>query len=83
MGAPASPTQTASNYPAQQYQAIVAATPLAVPCRAIYVGGAGDIVARSADGTSVTFSAVPAGTILPIVTNLVVSATATNLVALY
>lgn len=34
--------------------------------RAIYVGGAGNLVAVRPDGTAVTFTAVPAGSILPI-----------------
>lgn len=53
-------------------------------CRAIYVGGTGDIVAVMADDTVATFSAVPVG-ILPIQAKRVnsTSTTATNMVALY
>lgn len=60
-------------------------TDLAYTTRAIYVGGAGNVVVDMASGqTSVTFSSVPAGTILPIrVTRLRTATTATNLVALY
>jgi len=56
--------------------------------RGIYVGGAGDVVVVQAtpkDGEkTVLFSAVPAGTILPVVAKRVNSTntTATNLVAL-
>ena len=53
--------------------------------RAIYVGGAGDIAAVDKDDTAVVFSAVPAGTILPIRVRRVnsTSTTATLMVALY
>lgn len=52
---------------------------------ALYVGGAGDIVAVRQDGTAVTFKAAIAGTIIPIGVIRVnaTSTTATNLVALY
>jgi hypothetical protein len=82
MGAPANPTQTNSNAPALQFEAVTPGTPLNVPCRSLYVGGAGNVVVTAADGTSVTFAAV-AGSILPVVTKLVSSATATGIVALY
>jgi hypothetical protein len=53
--------------------------------RGIYVGGAGDLVAVDKDNNPVTFSSVPAGTILPIRARRVnsTSTTATNMVALY
>ena len=35
-------------------------------CRAIYVGGAGNVALKSAYGAAVTFTAVPVGTILPV-----------------
>ena len=41
-------------------------TDLGTVSRAIYVGGAGNVAAVMLDGNVVTFSAVPAGTILPI-----------------
>lgn len=53
-------------------------------CHAIYVGGAGAIVAI-VSGSAVTFAAVPVGTVLRIRATRVNSTntTATNLVALY
>lgn len=53
--------------------------------RGVYVGGAGDVVAIMADGTSLTFSSVPAGTILPIRAKRIHSTgtSATNMLALY
>lgn len=54
-------------------------------CRAIYVGGAGAVVAVRKDGTAVTFAAAVAGSVLPVRAIRVnaTSTTATNLVALY
>jgi len=39
---------------------------LANVTRGVYVGGAGDLTVINAAGTTVTFKAVPAGTLLPI-----------------
>jgi hypothetical protein len=59
--------------------------PLGV-CRAIWVGGAGDLaVMACGDTAAVTISAVPAGTVVPIKAKLIMSTntTATLIVALY
>ena len=52
--------------------------------RAIYVGGTGDLAVVMIDGTTVTFKAVPAGTLLPVAVTRVNSTgtSATNIVAL-
>ena len=53
-------------------------------CRALYVGGTGNLAVRMADGQSVVFSAVAVG-IFPIQVDQVLSTntTATSIVALY
>lgn len=53
--------------------------------RALYVGGAGTVVAVMKDGTTLTFVGVTAGTVLPIRVTRVNSTntTATSIVALY
>lgn len=56
-----------------------------VNCRAVYVGGAGDLAIMPLDGsTAVTLSAVPAGALLPIACAKIMSTntTATLIVAL-
>jgi hypothetical protein len=56
------------------------------PCRALWVGGAGNIaVIACGDTTAVTISGVVAGTVLPIKAKTVMSTntTATLIVALY
>lgn len=55
------------------------------PARSIYVGGAGNLTCIMSDDSSVLFSAVPAGTILPITVKQVLSTgtTATLLIGLY
>lgn len=52
--------------------------------RALYVGGAGDIAVEMANGDTVTFVGVLAGTVLPIRINRVNSTntTATNMIAI-
>lgn len=51
--------------------------------RGLYVGGAGAITVRMADGMTTTFTAVPIG-VLPIQVDMVKDATvATSIVALY
>jgi hypothetical protein len=60
-------------------------TPLAQPCRALYIGGTGAVKVTTIDGTSVTFSAVPVGTLLPVQCSLVFATgtTATLIIALW
>ncbi len=60
-------------------------TDLAYTSRALYVGGAGNLVVTMVGGGDVTFTAVPAGSILPIRVSRVkaTSTTATSIVNLY
>lgn len=60
-------------------------TDLTVIARALYIGGAGDVKIDAADGSTVTFSGVFAGSILPVRAARVYSTgtTATNIVAIY
>ena len=54
--------------------------------RAIYVGGAGNVALRAiGDSSAVTLSSVPAGTIIPVQIDRVMSTntTATSIVAIY
>lgn len=53
--------------------------------RGLYIGGQGDVAVTTAGGSVVTFSSVPAGSILPIQVAKVMSTntTATAIVALY
>lgn len=52
--------------------------------RALYIGTGGDVVVTMNSGASVTFTAVPGGTVLPIqITQLLDATTATNVLALY
>lgn len=53
--------------------------------RSLYVGGTGDIAVTMADSVgTITFTSVPAGSILPIqVTQVLAATTATNIIALY
>lgn len=41
--------------------------------KALYIGGAGAVAVKTEDGTSVVFSAVPVGSILPIKTTQILS----------
>ena len=58
---------------------------LATVARSLYVGGAGNVSLVTARGTTVTFTAVPAGSILPVRCRRVrvTGTTATAIVALW
>jgi hypothetical protein len=60
-------------------------TDLAYTSRALYVGGAGNIVATMAGGGDVTFKNLTAGTVLPVRVSRVKSTntTATDIINLY
>lgn len=60
-------------------------TDLTFTSRALYIGGAGNLVVTMAGGGDVTFTGVPAGSILPIRASRVkaTSTTATAIVNLY
>lgn len=56
------------------------------PCKALYIGGAGNVAVHTTGrDASVTFFAVPVGTVLPVSARRVLATgtTATNIVALY
>ena len=54
-------------------------------CKALYIGGAGNIAIKDDAGTAVTFVGVTAGSIYPISTDTVMltNTTATSIIALY
>lgn len=78
---------------ASQGRAVTPTDNTSIPeCRALWIGGAGNIVVKFADvqdvtvsGNTVTLVGVPAGTLLPIRVKCVnsTSTTATSIVALY
>ena len=53
--------------------------------RSLYVSGAGDVAVEMISGNTVTFAAVPAGTVLPVqvVKVLATGTTASSIVAMY
>jgi hypothetical protein len=73
--------------PARDWLAVTPSDSTNLPsgCRGLYVGATGDLSLLGAGGTSVTFTAVNAGTILPVGPVRVnqTGTTATAIVALY
>lgn len=68
-------------------QAVTTSDTTQVNCRAIYIGGAGNVTVKTtASATAVTFTAPPVGTVLPILIDggyiMATGTTATLLVAL-
>lgn len=78
--------QDTAMLPADTFEAITAhdSTNLNNVTRAVYVGGAGNVVAVDLNGNTVTFLSVPAGTVLPIVVKRInsTSTTASNMIGL-
>ena len=68
MPADASTSTVGFDGPAQDAFAITPSdgAALTLYARALYVGGAGDVKVQTRKGTTVTFSAVPGGSILPV-----------------
>lgn len=71
-------------FPARGYQAVTPSDNTVLNCRALYIGGTGNVVLQMPDREEVvTFNNVLAGTILPVSARRVMAATtATNIVAL-
>lgn len=82
---PKSKDSIASLGPADSYAAVTPSDSTVVGARSLWVGGAGDVTVKAtAASSAITFSAVPAGTLLPIYAYHVMAATtATLIVALY
>ena len=76
-----------SLYESGSKQGGVAVTPsdaTPVNASALWIGGTGNLVVTMQDGQILTFTAVPAGVLLPIsVSRVRAATTATNIVALY
>jgi hypothetical protein len=72
-------------FPASGYQAVTPSDDTEVKCRALYVGGTGNVVLQMPGRSeTVTFSSVPAGTFMPVSARRVMAATtATSIVALF
>ena len=72
-------------FPASGYAAVAPSDTTEVNCRALYVGGAGNVVLQMpGKSETVSFLSVPAGTFMPVSARRVMAATtATNIVALY
>jgi hypothetical protein len=73
--------QTKSVAPAVDAETVVLDTPLAVPSRGIWVGGAGALDVTMVSGNRKTFVGVTAGTLMPLAVKTIHAAgtTATNL----
>lgn len=75
-------TNVAKQIPATTAAAVTPSDSTALTSRAVWVGGAGDLSVRlsGATSTTVVFTAVPAGTLLPLsVVRIMAATTATNI----
>lgn len=80
---------SSQNNPSYQYESVTPSDSVNFTggrvCRALYIGGAGNLVAVDKNGTAVTFSGIAAGSVLPIrcIRVNATSTTATLIVALF
>jgi len=82
------PHATGDSGPADTFAAVTKSDTVDLPggpCRALFVGVAGDVVAVTCADVAVTFKNVVSGTLLPVIARRVnsTSTTATDIVALY
>lgn len=77
-------TATESSSPSKHFYLAVKSDVADLPSlpKALYVNVTGDVVVHNLDGVSVTFTAVPAGTILPIRAKRLLTATTATVIAL-
>lgn len=84
MGAPTSSITDNPNSAVWAKAVVLSNTPDTIAARGYYVGTGGDVYVLMGDGTTVTFSSVPGGTILPVRgMGCGTSTTASNIVAMY
>jgi hypothetical protein len=77
-------TRSLTSPPEHALAIVPADADLAQVTRAVYVGAGGDLAVRMRNGASVTFVAVPTGTLLPIrVSRVLPASTAGSLVGLW
>lgn len=83
----ANPHQKHPNGPATDYATVTPhdSNDLGQPCRALWIGAAGDVTAVTLSGAAVQFKGLSAGQLLPVIARRVnaTGTTATSLVALY
>lgn len=74
-----------SSSPAMHARAVTPSDSVNINARALYVGVTGNVAVLTSGGDAVTFTAVPAGGIIPVNCQRVLSTgtTATSIVALY
>ena len=84
MALPRGSSDERNTNPGKDAASVTAGVPFpAGVCRALWVGGAGNITVTMEAGTSVSFNGIQAGTWMPIQCTVVSAATATDIVAVF